>query len=176
MSGEQRKREPKGFTDRELDIMSVLWREGSGTVAEVREVLGEDVGHVAKQAGTVQRVHRDGRREPAREVGVPLHLDQPVGLAPNQPDGVDAVGPVHRYAPAPGHEPDDLVGRHRSAALRQPDQDVVETLHVHAHVGVAAPVPGPAPGRRRQAIPFSGHIGVAGVVAPQRPREAASHR
>ena len=48
MSGEQRKRtrrEPKGFTDRELDIMSVLWRDGSGTVAEVREALGEDVGY-----------------------------------------------------------------------------------------------------------------------------------
>ena len=38
-------REPKGFTDRELDIMSVLWREGSGTVAEIREALGEEVGY-----------------------------------------------------------------------------------------------------------------------------------
>jgi predicted transcriptional regulator len=28
------------FTERELDIMSVLWREGSGSVAEVREALG----------------------------------------------------------------------------------------------------------------------------------------
>lgn len=45
MSGERRTRTPKGFTDRELDIMSVLWREGSGTVAEVREALGEDVGY-----------------------------------------------------------------------------------------------------------------------------------
>ena len=33
------------FTDRELDIMSVLWREGSGTVTEVREALGEEVGY-----------------------------------------------------------------------------------------------------------------------------------
>ena len=33
------------FTDRELDIMSVLWRQGSGSVAEVREALGEDVGY-----------------------------------------------------------------------------------------------------------------------------------
>ncbi len=38
-------REPNRFTHRELDIMSVLWREGSGTVAEVRDVLGEDVGY-----------------------------------------------------------------------------------------------------------------------------------
>ena len=33
------------FTDRELDVMSVLWREGSGTVAEVREALGERMGY-----------------------------------------------------------------------------------------------------------------------------------
>jgi predicted transcriptional regulator len=33
------------FTQRELDIMSVLWREGSGSVAEVREVMGDAVGY-----------------------------------------------------------------------------------------------------------------------------------
>lgn len=33
------------FTDRELDIMSVLWRLGSGTVAEVRAQLAVDVGY-----------------------------------------------------------------------------------------------------------------------------------
>lgn len=43
-SGE-RVREPNRFTHRELDIMSVLWRHGSGTVAEVRDALGEDVGY-----------------------------------------------------------------------------------------------------------------------------------
>jgi predicted transcriptional regulator len=31
------------FTDRELDLMSVLWRLRSGTVSEVREALGEEV-------------------------------------------------------------------------------------------------------------------------------------
>ena len=45
MTGQRGKREPRGFTDRELDIMSVLWREGSGTVTEVREALGEEVGY-----------------------------------------------------------------------------------------------------------------------------------
>jgi BlaI family penicillinase repressor len=30
------------FTDRELDVMAVLWRHGSGTVAEVRDALHED--------------------------------------------------------------------------------------------------------------------------------------
>jgi BlaI family transcriptional regulator, penicillinase repressor len=33
------------FSERELDVMSVLWKEGSGTVAEVREKLGTDVGY-----------------------------------------------------------------------------------------------------------------------------------
>ncbi len=33
------------FTERELDVMSVLWRRGSGTVAEVREALGASVGY-----------------------------------------------------------------------------------------------------------------------------------
>lgn len=36
--------EPK-LTDRELDVMSVLWRQGSGTVAEVRERLPDPVGY-----------------------------------------------------------------------------------------------------------------------------------
>jgi predicted transcriptional regulator len=30
------------FTDRELDVMTVLWRNGSGTVAEVRDALSTD--------------------------------------------------------------------------------------------------------------------------------------
>ena len=37
-------KEPR-FTPRELDVMSVLWREGSGTVAEVRERLSDDLAY-----------------------------------------------------------------------------------------------------------------------------------
>ena len=33
------------FTERELDVMSALWRLGSGTVAEVRKSLGQEVGY-----------------------------------------------------------------------------------------------------------------------------------
>ena len=33
------------FTERELDIMSVLWRRGSGSVSEVREALGDSVAY-----------------------------------------------------------------------------------------------------------------------------------
>lgn len=35
------------FTDRELDLMSVLWRLGSGTVAEVREEIADDLGYTS---------------------------------------------------------------------------------------------------------------------------------
>ena len=33
------------FTNRELDVMSVLWRQGSGTVAEVREAMDGGAGY-----------------------------------------------------------------------------------------------------------------------------------
>lgn len=33
---------PVSFTDRELDVMAVLWERGSGTVAEVRDALSDD--------------------------------------------------------------------------------------------------------------------------------------
>jgi BlaI family penicillinase repressor len=33
------------FTERELDVMSVLWRRGSGTVAEVKDDLDGDPGY-----------------------------------------------------------------------------------------------------------------------------------
>ena len=37
-------KEPR-FTSRELDVMSVLWRERSGTVAEVRERLSDELAY-----------------------------------------------------------------------------------------------------------------------------------
>jgi predicted transcriptional regulator len=35
------------FTDRELDVMSILWRAGSGTVNEVRDELGEKLAYTS---------------------------------------------------------------------------------------------------------------------------------
>jgi BlaI family transcriptional regulator, penicillinase repressor len=35
------------FTDRELDVMSILWRLGSGTVTQVREALAEDLAYTS---------------------------------------------------------------------------------------------------------------------------------
>ncbi len=56
------------FSARELDVMSVLWQEGSGTVKEVREKLGEGVGYttvlkilqILEEKGHVQH-EREGR-------------------------------------------------------------------------------------------------------------------
>ena len=35
------------LTDRELDVMSILWREGSGTVAEVRAQLDDSLAYTS---------------------------------------------------------------------------------------------------------------------------------
>jgi BlaI family transcriptional regulator, penicillinase repressor len=35
------------FTPRELDVMSILWRAGSGTVAEVKEALAEELAYTS---------------------------------------------------------------------------------------------------------------------------------
>jgi predicted transcriptional regulator len=56
------------FTERELDIMSVLWQEGSGTVAEVQDELPHEVGYttvlkmlqILEEKGMV-RHEREGR-------------------------------------------------------------------------------------------------------------------
>src|SRR6476646_12002044 len=63
------------FTDRELDVMAVLWRQGSGTVAEVRDALDASFAYT-----TVLTVLRT-----LEEKGFVTHL---------------AEGKAHRYLPA----------------------------------------------------------------------------
>ena len=76
------------FTDRELDVMTVLWSRGSGTVAEVRDALADDFART-----TVLTVLRT-----LEEKGYVEHV---------------AEGKAHRYVPAV--EP-DVAGR--SALIR----------------------------------------------------------
>jgi BlaI family transcriptional regulator, penicillinase repressor len=71
------------FTDRELDVMAVLWARGSGTVAEVRDALADDFART-----TVLTVLRT-----LEEKGYVRHLTE---------------GKAHRYVPTV--EP-DLAGR-----------------------------------------------------------------
>ena len=67
------------FTERELDVMSVLWRHGSGTVAEVRDALPDDFAYT-----TVLTVLRT-----LEEKGHVTHL---------------AEGKAHRYVPVVDQE------------------------------------------------------------------------
>ena len=71
------------FTDRELDVMAVLWRRGSGTVTEVREGLDDDLAYT-----TVLTILRT-----LEDKGFVTHL---------------AEGKAHRYLPA---VTPDLAGR-----------------------------------------------------------------
>jgi len=63
------------FTDRELDVMAVLWRNGSGTVAEVRDALDDSFAYT-----TVLTVLRT-----LEEKGFITHITE---------------GKAHRYLPA----------------------------------------------------------------------------
>lgn len=63
------------FTDRELDVMAVLWRNGSGTVAEVRDALDDTFAYT-----TVLTVLRT-----LEDKGFVTHV---------------AEGKAHRYVPA----------------------------------------------------------------------------
>lgn len=63
------------FTDRELDVMAVLWRNGSGTVAEVRDALDDTFAYT-----TVLTVLRT-----LEEKGFITHVSE---------------GKAHRYVPA----------------------------------------------------------------------------
>jgi predicted transcriptional regulator len=77
------------FTDRELDVMAVLWQRGSGTVTEVREGLDDDLAYT-----TVLTILRT-----LEEKGYVTHL---------------AEGKAHRYLPAVSP---DLAGKSALARL-----------------------------------------------------------
>lgn len=79
------------FTDRELEIMNILWDRGSATVNEAREVVGTDVpytsvlsifqtlerkGHIRhEREGRAYRYHPLVEREEAGETAVRYVLD-----------------------------------------------------------------------------------------------------
>ena len=71
------------FTDRELDVMAVLWRRGSGTVNEVRDELDDDLAYT-----TVLSILRT-----LEDKGFITHLTE---------------GKAHRYLPAVSQ---DLAGK-----------------------------------------------------------------
>ncbi|HZD03998.1 MAG TPA: BlaI/MecI/CopY family transcriptional regulator, partial [Longimicrobiales bacterium] len=56
------------FTERELDVMAVLWEHGSATVAEVQERLRDDLAYttVLTILRTLEEKGRVGHREEGR--------------------------------------------------------------------------------------------------------------
>jgi BlaI family transcriptional regulator, penicillinase repressor len=86
---------PVNLTDRELDIMTVLWDNGSSTVAEVRARLDDDVthntvqkllsiledkGHVRhEEVGKAHRFHAVTKREAASSSAVRRVVDRLFG-------------------------------------------------------------------------------------------------
>ena len=71
---------------------------------------------VGEQAGAVERLDLDLHEEQALRGRRPLDVDHALGLV-QQSLHVVAVGPVHRDARAARDEADDVVARHRGAAL-----------------------------------------------------------
>ena len=91
-------------------------------------MIGEHPGDVDQKRGPIKRQDLDRGREPANVLGVPLDVDEAVGLSFGQFRGIETVTAVHRYASTSGDEADDLIGRHRRTAPREPDHDVVEAF------------------------------------------------
>jgi BlaI family transcriptional regulator, penicillinase repressor len=75
------------FTDRELDVMKVLWRDGPATVAEVRERLEDDLAYttVLTVLRTLEEKHHVGHREEGKAhryfAKVPEHTARQSALA-----------------------------------------------------------------------------------------------
>ena len=86
---------PAHFTDRELDVMKVLWRHGPATVADVRRQLDDDLayttvltvlrileekGHVGhKEAGKAHRYFAKVQESAARKSAVSKMVDRVFG-------------------------------------------------------------------------------------------------
>src|SRR5690606_22851182 len=71
------------FTSRELDVMSILWRAGSGTVAEVKDALGEDLAYTSVLS-VLQTLEEKGYVAHQREGGVYRYVP------PGEPDAAGA--------------------------------------------------------------------------------------
>jgi predicted transcriptional regulator len=83
------------FTDRELDVMTVLWQRGPATVAEVREQLADDLayttvltvlrtledkGHVGhREAGKAHRYFAKVEAQAARKTALATLVDRVFG-------------------------------------------------------------------------------------------------
>src|SRR5207245_223598 len=153
---------PIAFTDRELDVMSVLWDAGSATVAQVRERLSDDLAYTTvltvlrtlEQKGYVR--HPGGARHA-------LGLGRgPRGLVPRAGGRLAPAGCVRRAAHSVGE-----ARRRRTPGHRRPDRPAAEGRRAgaavlprrprcHTRVGVEAFFGGAAALARRRGAPVGG--------------------
>src|SRR5581483_1397082 len=98
---------------------------------DVRAVLGERPGDVLEQARPVPRVDRDLDAEALRAAPLPLYRREPLRIPPQCAD-VRAVAAVDRDPLAERDVADDVVAGDRGAALREPDENVLDADHVDA--------------------------------------------
>src|SRR5439155_11554779 len=96
---------------------------------DVRAVLGEGPGAVLEQARAVPGVDRDLDPEALRAVAVPRDVRQPLRVAPEGAH-VRTVVAVDRDPAAERDVADDSVAGHRRAALREPDEYVLDSVHL----------------------------------------------
>ena len=127
---------------------------------DVHPVIGQRPADVHEQTAPVESLDLDRGHEMAGDVGVPLDLDQALTLGGGQRHCIGAIVSMHRHAAAAGDETHDLVARHGRAALRQTDEDVVETLDVYTHpgpLGIGPPSGTPDGGRQ---VVFAGRADI----------------
>src|SRR4051794_15597478 len=102
---------------------------------DVAACLGERPGEILEQAVAVPRVDLQLDLERLLVLALPVDADEALGILA-QRGRVRAVVAVDRDAAPERHVADDRVARHRPAALREAQHDVVDTLDPDA-VGVA---------------------------------------
>ncbi|CAB4878704.1 unannotated protein [freshwater metagenome] len=106
-----------------------------GAGDDVDVLIGQRVRNVPQQPGSIEGNNLDGRPERGTyRVPVPLDVDEASRLPEGQRDRVGTVRTVDRYPPAASDEPEDGVPRYRGAALREPNEQVVEPLDVDTNL------------------------------------------
>ena len=106
------------FTDRELDVMAVLWDRGSATVAEVRERLPDDLAYTTVLSVLRTLEEKGPRRPPRGGEGAPLLPARGTTRCRSKRAHSTDRHRVQRIAGAVAD-----AARERSGSLRRPDQE-----------------------------------------------------
>src|SRR5215212_4965207 len=125
---------------RDVPVLRELVLDVAAVLDDVRAVLGERPRDVLEQPRAVPRVDRDLHPEALRRAAVPGDVREALRV-PLQRLHVRAVLAVDRDALPERDVADDLVAGERRAALRQPDEHVVDPANGDAEVLAQGRVP-----------------------------------